>query len=619
MAKKQTDGNLALEQQRVIVIPAHDEIVARKLRVAAYARVSSSSEDQLNSYRVQNQYYSELISNNPDWEMVDIYADEGITGTSVEKREDFQRMMQDCRKGKIDRILVKSISRFARNTKDCLAAVRELKELGVSVQFEEQGIDTSKVSSEMVTAIMASLAQKGSESISSNVRWGVQKRMLDGTFISSSVPYGYEMFHGQLRILPSEAQFVKWIFQAYLSGLNAQSIAEQMNQAYALLGIENTRKWHNTTILYILSNERYIGDSLWQKTYATDLLPTRQIKNTGSKTQYYIEHTHTPIIDRDTYSAVQRLREKRKLGAKYNDDYQPNILKKRIMCANCNVPFQRKVRSGETKWMCRVHNNSKNDCPTFPIEEAAIHNAFCRLYYKLKHHGEPIFTQMLSNLQKIRYSRMLWSEDVISLNKKISDILSQVQFLTQLQQAGGVDPDSERQFHIEADYFIDATGDGTVSAKAGVPFSGGNGNHETLGNSILYYTRREDHPVSFIAPDYAYDMSHIEKILGCGGRIINERMSGSDCWWFEYGGLRDTISNAQDIALELRRLVLGVWNHVKNSGKFHADCYTLDWIGSIPGKRESRPWGGVNAWIAAPEDAEPWAELRWAAPACEIW
>ena len=179
MAKKQTDGNLALEQQCVIVIPAHDEIVARKLRVAAYARVSSSSEDQLNSYRVQNQYYSELISNTPDWEMVDIYADEGITGTSVEKREDFQRMMQDCRKGKIDRILVKSIARFARNSKDFLATVRELKELGVSDQCEEQGIDTSKVSSEMVTAIMASLAQKQSESISGNVKWGVQKRMKD--------------------------------------------------------------------------------------------------------------------------------------------------------------------------------------------------------------------------------------------------------------------------------------------------------------------------------------------------------------------------------------------------------------------------------------------------------
>ena len=194
MAKKQTNGNLALEQQRVIVIPAHDEIVARKLRVAAYARVSSSSEDQLNSYRVQNQYYSELISSNPDWEMVDIYADEGITGTSVEKREDFQRMMQDCRKGKIDRILVKSISRFARNTKDCLAAVRELKELGVSVLFEEQGIDTARVSSEMVTAIMASLAQKQSESISGNVQWSIQHRMEAGKYKLRTAPFGYDWF-----------------------------------------------------------------------------------------------------------------------------------------------------------------------------------------------------------------------------------------------------------------------------------------------------------------------------------------------------------------------------------------------------------------------------------------
>ena len=152
----------------------------------------------------------------------------------------------------------------------------------------------------------------------------------------------------------------------------------------------------------------------------------------------------------------------------------------------------------------------------------------------------------------------------------------------------GIQQGSERQLEFEADFFIDATGDGTIGAKAGVPFSVGNRKHETLGNSILYYTKKEDHPVPFLAPDYAYDMAHIEKILGCGGRIINERMSGSDCWWFEYGGLRDTIADAQDIALELRRLVLGVWNYVKNSGKFDADCYTLDWIGAIPGKRESR-------------------------------
>ena len=271
MAKKQTDGSLALEQQRVIVIPAHDEIVARKLRVAAYARVSSSSEDQLNSYRVQNQYYSELISSNPDWEMVDIYADEGITGTSVEKREDFQRMMQDCRKGKIDRILVKSISRFARNTKDCLAAVRELKELGVSVQFEEQGIDTSKVSSEMVTAIMASLAQKGSESISGNVRWGVQNRMQDGTYMTASVPFGYELCDKKMKINQEEAQIVRQIFDLYLSGVSIEKIVLELNAGCH--EISDKKIWCKTAVSYILGNERYIGDRLLQKFYMTDTLP----------------------------------------------------------------------------------------------------------------------------------------------------------------------------------------------------------------------------------------------------------------------------------------------------------------------------------------------------------
>ena len=438
VVKKQTSGNLALEQRRVIVIPAHDEIIARKLRVAAYARVSSSSEDQLNSYRVQNQYYSELISGNPDWEMIDIYADEGITGTSVEKREDFQRMMQDCRKGKIDRILVKSISRFARNTKDCLAAVRELKELGVSVQFEEQGIDTSKVSSEMVTAIMASLAQKQSESISGNVKWGVQKRMEDGTYVASSAPYGYRLVNLRLEIQPEEAEIVRWIFQQYLAGANVNEITKELNARSA----GNNRKWYKAAVTYILSNERYIGDCLWQKCYMTSTIPARQVINRGEKTQYYAEGKHPAIIDKDTFYAAQRLRKQRRTtngsatGAAYS------ILTGRILCGKCGAAFRRKNWRGISRWSCRTHSENINLCSILPMEEQSIHAAFCRLYCKLKHHGEPIFTQMLSNLQKIRYSRMLWSEDVISLNKKISDILSQVQFLTQLQQAGGVDPDT---------------------------------------------------------------------------------------------------------------------------------------------------------------------------------
>ena len=442
MVKKQTNGNLALEQQRVIVIPAHDEIVARRLRVAAYARVSSSSEDQLNSYRVQNQYYSELISGNPDWEMVDIYADEGTTGTSVEKREDFQRMMRDCRKGKIDRILVKSISRFARNTKDCLAAVRELKELGISVLFEEQGIDTARVSSEMVTAIMASLAQKGSESISGNVRWGYQKRMQDGTFIPPFLPYGYKTVDKKICIDEQQAEIVRQIFMSYLNGQSMDTISEQLNASQIPLHTNGAdRPWRRWIISYILSNEKYTGNSLWQKTYTTATFPTIQKKNNGERKQYYAEKTHPAIISDGIFDAVQKLMQERS-NRNASDHRLDTPFRRRIVCGNCGSPFRLRQDKNGTYWSCKLHSKSSTQCSIPQINEKVIMHAFCRLYYKLKHHGGPIFAQMLSNFQKIRYSRMLWSEDVISLNKKISDTLSQVQFLTQLQQTGGVDPDT---------------------------------------------------------------------------------------------------------------------------------------------------------------------------------
>ena len=432
VVKKQTSGNLALEQQRVIVIPAHDEIVARKLRVAAYARVSSSSEDQLNSYRVQNQYYSELISNNPDWEMVDIYADEGITGTSVEKREDFQRMMQDCRKGKIDRILVKSISRFARNTKDCLAAVRELKELGVSVLFEEQGIDTARVSSEMVTAIIASLAQKQSESISGNVQWSIQHQMEAGKYKLRTAPFGYTVRNGELTVNEAEAPIVQDIFNAYLSGANTKEICDRLNAQQG-----SSRKWLRREIDYILMNERYAGNAIFQKKYTRAELPRTVKRNHGERAMYYVSDSNAPIIPQNVFDRAQELRKRRTVSR----SDEPKVYSGKIQCS-CGSRCRAKTSNQIWYWSCVVHEEQRNACHIKQVPEETINAAFCRLYYKLKHHGEPIFTQMLSNLQKIRYSRMLWSEDVISLNKKISDILSQVQFLTQLQQAGGVDPDT---------------------------------------------------------------------------------------------------------------------------------------------------------------------------------
>lgn len=231
MAEKHlTDGTTALTAQpRVIKIEAAEKSQNAQLRVAAYTRVSSDSDDQRNSFAAQNRYYAELISGKAEWRMVDIYADEGITGTSAAKREDFQRMMTDCRRGLIDQILVKSISRFARNTKDCLEAVRELKELGVNVRFEREGIDIANVSSELITAIYAAFAQKESESISGNMRWSYQRRMESGEFNTCRAPWGFRLDGKSLAVHEDEAEIVRRIFLEYLSGRNPREIAEILN------------------------------------------------------------------------------------------------------------------------------------------------------------------------------------------------------------------------------------------------------------------------------------------------------------------------------------------------------------------------------------------------------
>ena len=205
---------------------------------------------------------------------------------------------------------------------------------------------------------------------------------------------------------------------------------------------EKQHRWTRKAISYILANEKYIGDSLWQKTYSGDTFPYKQRKNKGEKEQYYVENTHQAIVEKSVWHAVAELRMQR-AGEKHPEDYYaPSAFRKKVLCGCCSSMFRLRQNRGCTYWSCRQHDIDRNSCPNSQIPETVMQEAFCRLYYKLKHHGSPIFTQMLSNLQKIRYSRMLWSEDVISLNKKISDTLSQVQFLAQLQQAGGVDPDT---------------------------------------------------------------------------------------------------------------------------------------------------------------------------------
>ena len=260
-----TQDNLARKQ---IYIPATQSNTELSLRVAAYCRVSSDSDDQLNSFAAQNKHYIDMIQSHAMWELADIYADEGITGTSAKKRDDFQRMLADCRKGRIDKILVKTISRFARKTTDCLEALRELKALGISVFFEEQNIDTTMVSSEMLTAVIAACAQAESESISKNMRWGVRKRMEQGTYLASSVPYGYRLKGKILVVEETEAAVVSRIYESYLTGHTPAEIAAMLLREGNI-----DRAWTAATVRYILKNERYAGDAILQKTFTTETLP----------------------------------------------------------------------------------------------------------------------------------------------------------------------------------------------------------------------------------------------------------------------------------------------------------------------------------------------------------
>ncbi|MGO5049878.1 recombinase family protein [Dysosmobacter sp. Sow4_B12] len=372
--KEKTNGSLAMAP-RVITIPATSQENQRKLRVAAYARVSSNSEDQKHSFAAQNAYYSKLITDNPDWELADVYADKGITGTSVEKRKDFLRMMEDCRKGRIDRILVKSSSRFARNAKESLEAVRELKALGVSVYFEEQNIDTAQASGEILTAMFAALAQRESEAISERMRWSYQMRMQKGEFNTCQAPLGFRLNGRALEIIPEEAKIVRRIFVEYLSGNNSREIARELNKDNTLGLI-----WNHKTIDYILQNERYAGNALLQKRYASNTLPSKMIYNHGERPQYFVSDINDTIVPKEVFDKAQTLRKERNVlqGQVHSK------MSSRMRCA-CGSRIRAKRIHSLWYWVCCRHDEERT-CSLMPIQEMQVEQAFLRLYFKLMLH-----------------------------------------------------------------------------------------------------------------------------------------------------------------------------------------------------------------------------------------
>lgn len=410
-----------------------------KLRVAAYARVSSDSEDQVNSYIAQVDFYSKHIAGKEEWEMVDIYADEGISGLEARNRDEFNRMMVDCREGKIDRVLCKSISRFARNTQEYIQFVRELLRLGISIHFEKENIDTGKMTSEQIAQIYGAFAQMESTSHSSNMRFSVRMRMENGLFVPPSVPYGYRLTGRDLEIVPEEAEVVCRIFSAYLSGQGKDDIAKELNQ----LGVDrgrNREKWYPSTVAYILTNISYTGNMIWQKSYATDTIPFQQVRNRGQKPCYFVEHSHPAIVSSEDFQRVQKLMSFRKRQFRGTvRQRRETLYSKRIYCGECGSLCRKKVTGGKTYWVCRRHDSDKADCPIPQIPELEITAAILRLYHKLKLGQETVLRPVLTQLQELRERELRSNRKISDIDNEIARISEQNLVLVRLKSKGYVD------------------------------------------------------------------------------------------------------------------------------------------------------------------------------------
>ena len=360
-------------------------------RVAAYCRVSTDSEEQINSYTAQKAYYTQKIEESPDWELAGIFADEGITGTSMKKRKEFNRMITACKRGGIDLILTKSLSRFARNTVDCLETVRMLKARGIGVIFEKENINTLTESSEFLITLFSGFAQAESESLSSNIQLGIRMAMKEGkvNFHYRSM-LGYRRgADGEPEIVPEEAEVVRRIYRRYLEGCSEGQIQRELTQD-GIATAKGVKAWSHQIVHNILTNEKYVGDALLQKTFTTDCISKKVKKNTGELPQYYIKDNHSAIIPRDIYQRVQeemaRRTSKRKIlqksgkteQGKYSAKY---ALSERLVCGECGSPYKRCTwaRNGVKRivWRCvsRLEFGKKYCHESPSVEEDKLHAA----------------------------------------------------------------------------------------------------------------------------------------------------------------------------------------------------------------------------------------------------
>ena len=431
-------------ERRVRVIPATKapETLRKaqdgKMRVAAYCRVSTDSEEQLNSYEAQKSYYTQKIQDSPDWEMAGIYADEGITGTSLKKRTEFKKMITACKRGHIDLIITKSLSRFARNTVDCLETVRLLKANGIGVYFEKENINTLTESSEFLITLFSGFAQAESESLSKNVAWGKAKSAEAGkvTFQYKKM-LGYRKgADGQPEIVPEEAEVVKRIYHRYLDGCTLGRIKRELDEGNVPTA-QGVESWSPAIIHNILTNEKYIGDALLQKTYVTDCISKKVKKNQGERAMYYVENNHPAIIPREMFDQVRkemtRRSSKRKvlqksgkteLG-KYSGKY---ALTELLVCGECGSPYKRVTwaRNGKKRivWRCvsRLEFGTKYCHYSPTLDESKLHSAILAAMNEFAAIQQAVFQDVLAMAEEAKQALSQAGTKLLKLKERLAAV-----------------------------------------------------------------------------------------------------------------------------------------------------------------------------------------------------
>ena len=439
--------------QNVTVIPARRRVGSQrtaaqvqKTRVAAYCRVSTDSEEQETSYEAQVSHYTDYIRNRPDWEMVEIYADDGISGTNTRKRDEFNRMIADCEAGKIDMIITKSISRFSRNTLDCLKYTRKLKALNIAVFFEKENINTMDSKGEVLLTIMASLAQQESESLSANVRMGIQYRNQQGKVqINHNWFLGYTKdAEGNLVIDPEQAEIVRRIYREYLEGASFLQIKRSL-EADGIPNGAGHLKWHESNIHQILTNEKYIGDALLQKTYTVSILDKKRATNNGEMPKYYVEGSHEAIIDRDVFMKVKAEIARR---ANLNPDGKRRVYSSKyalsgmVFCGHCGDIYRRVKWNNRgcksTVWRCvsRVLKGKMDfDCPARTVKEEVLQGAIVTAVNDAYARKNVVMALLKQNIESMVFGDL---EDRLAMeDKKLADL--QVQMIAVSGDEAAVD------------------------------------------------------------------------------------------------------------------------------------------------------------------------------------